>query len=358
MPLLPRRALFFLNVLTLTPALLAMAAPYVPASQWWAPSVAALAYPWTLAPLLLWGAFWLRTHRKYGFIHLGLLALNYGLLGHHIQFNGPAEVRQTDVRLLTLNAQNFGALAPNRKMLLARLEDERPDIFCVQEYAEQLRGSQTPTSRLIAEEFGLKEYRFLPYQPGGRFGLAVFSRFPVVRSGLVGGAGRAMYADLALYDDTLRVYNLHLESYKLRSQTRYGLGLSQPPEGVRVKSKRLSPRESWAVARGLLKVWRRQETGVAAFRRHLGRCKHRAVVCGDLNHPPGTHIYRQVRAGGDSAFGERGSGMPKTYGAGLFSFRIDHVFLHGMKARDYRLVDTRPHSDHKAVAVRLAFPFH
>src|SRR5882762_344054 len=56
---------------------------------------------------------------------------------------------------------------------------------------------------------------------GDHLGLFIFSRYPIVRSGTMEFAfnsyNRMMWADLAIGKDTLRVINVHLMSYELRS---------------------------------------------------------------------------------------------------------------------------------------------
>src|SRR5690606_25860510 len=57
---------------------------------------------------------------------------------------------------------------------------------------------------------------------GGQFGLAIFSKYPIVNKGSIKfGAltqNHGMFADLKMGEDTVRVYNFHLQSMSIEEK--------------------------------------------------------------------------------------------------------------------------------------------
>ena len=86
---------------------------------------------------------------------------------------------------------------------------EDPDIICLQEY------SSSTAPALIKYP-----YRYLKTAAAfGNNGVGIFSKFPLLRTGQIdfeNSSNGGVYADIRYRKDTLRVYNLHLESFQLQ----------------------------------------------------------------------------------------------------------------------------------------------
>jgi len=51
-----------------------------------------------------------------------------------------------------------------------------------------------------------------------KYGQAIFSKFPIVKSGSIefpNTANNAIYADIVKGSDTIRIYNVHLQSLRI-----------------------------------------------------------------------------------------------------------------------------------------------
>ncbi len=92
------------------------------------------------------------------------------------------------------------------------IDANNPDIICLQEF-----------SRIYKIPLIVKNYpyyfikyrnRFTNYSP-----LTIFSKYPIIGKGsldFTNTGNNSIYVDLALPKDTLRVYNIHLQSLKVR----------------------------------------------------------------------------------------------------------------------------------------------
>lgn len=361
-----RRLLFGLNLLLLLPLILAMLAPWVNADQWWLPTVLSLAYPWWLVLPLLLGIGWLPFSRRYALFNLLLLALNYPVWTASWQSNSPSPPDDRDVRVVSYNADAFGYRHERVDELVRLLKPLDPQVLCLQEFRDALDGDHEALP-VLEKELKYKHHAFVELVPESGFGLMVFSRFPIVSHGRVDtdtltGNGM-MYADLLLYGDTMRVYNLHLLSYRFSVGQRHVLGYGKlkghSSSRQRKSSWTPSVRSLWQVVKIMLSAWTVHIHQTEDLLKHVRNNRKPTLICADLNNPPYTWVYRKVRGDNLDLFMERGSGFGRTWGHGLLSFRIDHMFCNGrLSPREFRALPRDGLSDHSPLYARLRFDFH
>ncbi len=363
---LGRRLLFGLNVLLLLPLLIAMLAPWVHADRWWLPTVLALFYPWWLVLPLLGFLAWLAFSRRYALFNLLVLALNYPAWVNSWQSNRAAPPDGRDIRVVSYNADAFGYRHERLEAAVERLKPLQPDIVCLQEFRDGLDGSYRALP-YVKRELACPHHAFVELVPHSGFGLMVFSRFPIAAWGRVDpdsltGNG-LMYADLLLYGDTLRVYNLHLLSYRFSVGQRHvlGYGSLQGQSSTRRRKSSFTPsvRSLWQVIKIMLNAWSVHIAQTHALLRHSQSNSKPTLICADLNNPPYTWVYRMVKGEYSDLFVERGSGLGRTWGHGLLAFRIDHMFSsRRLEPREFRILPREGLSDHSPLFARLRFDFH
>ena len=117
-------------------------------------------------------------------------------------------VMSYNVRLLNLFKWIPREDVPND--ILSFVNEKNPDILCVQEYS---------TSASAKVDFKLYPYRAI-FMKGNliKTGNAIFSKFPIVNEGEITfpkSNNTAIFADVKIGKDIVRVYNLHFESIKI-----------------------------------------------------------------------------------------------------------------------------------------------
>jgi len=95
--------------------------------------------------------------------------------------------------------------------ILDFIKTEAPDILSVQEYH--------PHKNIDLSFF---KYKFEKLSGSKtKYGQAIFSKFPIINSGSIefpDTANNAIYADVVKGKDTLRIYNIHLESMRIETK--------------------------------------------------------------------------------------------------------------------------------------------
>jgi endonuclease/exonuclease/phosphatase family metal-dependent hydrolase len=395
----------FINVLTCIPLLLAMLAWYIPPSWWVLPPLCAVATKQLLLIPVVWAVFWAFVSFRFLVFNLAFLILNYTNISATFQYHTPRFRSNKDIKVISINVDAFEYKSQKLYKTIAYLKEKDPDVICMQEFRDHLDQGDVRSIAYIKKELGLKNYAFIELMPTKNFGLAIFSKFPILDGGNITEVGSevtngVMYADIKMFGRTVRFYNLHLESYnferhipklykksKKRAKAKKNLRTTEQslvalpvahtsidtrssarPKAITTQEPALPQPKTfrdrltgiWDRLRVMAMIWPRQEEQVAAYRRHQERCVFPIITCGDLNNPPYNYLYKEVKGKLQDCFMVRGNGTGTTKTDFSFDFRIDYVFSDTrLQVIDFKTLPTnQPPFDitgHAALYARLRF---
>jgi len=203
------------------------------------------------------------------------------------------------------------------------------DVICFQEFASN-----------EAPKFKNYPYQiFKPYIEDGKIGSCIVSKYPLIKSKSISfkeSLNGGMQTDLIWEKDTLRLYNLHFESFRLdRKDT---LITSNYSEKIRTK---------------LQTVFDIQYQQVIKFNSLSESNIYPEIICTDLNNNAFSKAYREIQKSRVDAFLEKGTGFGATYHFSFIPMRIDFIFA----SPELKIIDFETHavklSDHKPISVRL-----
>ncbi len=332
-----RTILLALNILFALMLSLAFLSPRISPDKNIIPAFLGLAYPVLLYINVFFIVVWFFFRKSTALISLLAILSGFSLLPRYFQYNSSRTLNPEETETFTIvsyNIQSFRTFYNHQSLsyldsLTEFLTELKPDILCFQEYYNDLEMEQDITSKMKTS-LGLKySYvnarltRFDRYQ----FGLAVFSRFPLISSGRLLNANYkdelyttnyATYSDILIYQDTFRLYNVHLESIKISGDDKWleSLDMGSPRE-ISKESKKLFSKLKEAF------IFRANQ--IKPIREHINNSPHPVIICGDFNDTPASWAYQQMSQGLQDAFMEGGSGTGKTYNGKYPSFRIDYI---------------------------------
>ena len=345
--------------------LLAIACQQVRASVFWPVVFGALTTPVALALTALLALYWLRRNWRVAVLPLLALVLTWphvqrGLPLHvssarasesRTESLGGGEVLRSaffvpaatsEVSLISSNVRIFNVYPQLRDLDLASskhfirwLASSPADVLCLQEFYNEPHGSHDDGQVFRTADYlgpGSGRHAFvsksLTNGIGAEFGMAIFSRFPIVRRGTIPfghlSQNHAMWADVARpatrtghsRPDTIRIFNLHLQSMsmadadiKAATESRAGLRQKAPDLLRRLRN--------GAVARGA------QIDTVLA---RVARSPYPVLLAGDLNDLPYSYAYDQLADHLQNAWATTGTGIGATYNGHLPGLRIDQQF--------------------------------
>jgi|GEM_PF-123978 len=357
--------------------LVAIACQQIPASVFWPALFGALTVPLALLGTAALALYWLRRNWRVALLPLLALLLCWphvqrGLALHPLGL-GQASVQQElklvsppvaplpplqseffspgtrqDVLMLSANVRIFNVYAQLRDPNFASsqnairwLANSPADVLCLQEFYHEPKGSRENGTVFRAVDYlgrDSKRHAFVSktlFNGIGEFGLAIFSRYPIVRRGTV-SFGRltqnhAMWADLARPHDTIRVINLHLQSMSLDENDIVAAAGSRA--GFQRKGRGLLRRfRNGAVARA---------TQVDTVLARVARSPYPVLLAGDLNDLPYSYTYDQLADHLQNAWASTGFGIGSTYNGKLPLLRIDQQFA----SKDWKVLGCRVHRE-------------
>ena len=271
--------------------------------------------------------YWALNRKKQ--MRLSLVVLFFGYLTQDSFFKifGSNEwSKEDEIKVMTFNANGFNGLKWSKnpvsdKEIVAFIKAQEPDILCFQEH-----------HRGLNRQFENFPYRYqTPYVPM-KSTQAIFSKFPIISNGPLDfhdTANDAIYVDVLVENDTIRVYNVHLQSFKVRA----GSFKREAPDRLFGRMNR---------------SFRKQQQQANLVKDHASKVSYSKIICGDFNNTQFSSVYHTIKGDMKDSFQEKGFGLGSTYDFKFLPFRIDYILadpeLEIMSHKNFnvRMSDHRP----------------
>jgi len=329
-----KRLLFGINSLSVVALIFAYVSPYIPPATTWFFSIFGLGYPFILILNICFFFFWLAFRPKYAMLPALAIMLGFTPLQKAIGFNKSNDDSEA-IRIMTYNIGktrvDFHKKGKEKKIELFRkfIQKEQPDIICIQER--------------LPRHLNIYKKIFTGYalHPDSDIGTAIYSKYPIIRSGNIPfntKSHNATWADVKIKDQVLRIYSLHLSSNRVTN-------LTDDIKQIFDESKYiLSKYNEHAIVR------KKQLDKVLA---HAEKSPHPVVINGDFNDVPQSYIYNMVANRYKDAFRTGGRGLMQTYIGRFLGLRIDFTFVDKkIDVRSHGIIKTQL-SDHYPVVTAL-----
>ncbi len=327
------RSLFWLNMISALFLGLSYVSPFISPQDFWPFAFIGLAYYYLLLVNLGFMLLWLFLRRRNALVSLITILLGWNHLGHLVRLNfnsSPAEtgtikVLSWNVRLFDL--YNWSKNKQTRNKIFAFLKNEKADILCLQEFYESPEHFPVLDTLRSLQQAGHVHTAYTLEKQGQYFGIATFSVYPIVNKGFIDFNERTnnscIYTDILKEKDTIRIYNLHLQSNTLNQEDIDFLEHLGKDEVNEIEG---SGKIFEKLKQGFIK--RAAQAEIVAD--HISRSPYPVIVCGDMNDSPFSYTYSTVSSGLTDCFESCGSGVGRTYNGKFPSFRIDYI-LHSEK---------------------------
>ncbi|MCK5134598.1 MAG: endonuclease/exonuclease/phosphatase family protein [Bacteroidales bacterium] len=360
------RIILIFNVLAGAGLLLAYLAPLVNPSRIILPALFGLAYPYLLMGNLVFLCYWMIRLKKEVLISLIVILLGWNHLNNLL----PLNFKESKIPETVSPARRFKVLSYNvrgfdiyqwthepqvKKEIFGFIEHQEPDILCFQEYYTSTRIGETHAD-LSKQLKTLPEsavYYTADHTNSNGFGIATFSRYPIIKKSRIpfnsiGNA--AMYTDILFRTDTIRIFNIHLQSIKFRE------GNYAFMDTLRLKYTNEQMREIRDIGSHLKTAFTLRAEQADMISNYIKDSPHPVVVLGDFNDTPQSYAYRRIRKGMQDAFRRAGRGFGNTYAGELPSFRIDYIlYSYPIVSYQFQRIKT-DFSDHFPITTWLYLP--
>ena len=312
--------------------------PYVPPKSFPLLSIMSLAVPLLLFAHVLFIIYWLLSGIKKQFL-LSFLSIlvAIGLSFFPYKFNAREVVSGSSFGVMNFNVRLFNKYEwitsdkiPDE--ISDFIKKEAPEIVTLQEYANN-------------NDFSISyPYQYKKLNRGKKgTGLAIFSKFRIVNQGSLdfeNSNNNAIFIDILRSDDTIRVYNVHLESFGIKPDS-VDLNLDE------TRSRKLIYR--------LKNSFTKQQDQVEKFLEHRKTCHYKTIISGDFNNTAFSWAYRKLKGDLNDSFIEAGQGFGKTYPFNNYPLRIDFILSDKkFKVNQHKNFEIKL-SDHEPVMARFSY---
>ncbi|MEM6725045.1 MAG: endonuclease/exonuclease/phosphatase family protein, partial [Bacteroidota bacterium] len=175
----------------------------------------------------------------------------------------------------------------------------------------------------------------------------ILSKFPILSRGGVDFqvyTNGTAFADVQVGDQTVRIYNTHLQSIKFDDEDYENLeaGSTESPGMIRI-------------ARKLKRAAVTRSKQVHQLQEHMAQSPHPTILVGDFNESPSNYAYSRLSKGKRDAYLSKSFQKPGTYAGPIPGLRIDFLLVdRSMKTSNYHVIRNRM-SDHFPVRCEVWF---
>ncbi len=343
-------------------------AAYVSPSKIWWLALFGLGFTPLFLLNLFFLIYWALQRRRRTQIVLAVIILSLIRLPSMYRFGSSAEIESTTPKSDTLKVMSFNVRLFNlynwfhntetRNMIFKFLKEESPDVICFQEFYssdKKLAGYRNDdTLRKLLKAYSHIEYT-LTLRNTDHWGIATYSKYPIIRKKSVHfqerGGNIFIYSDIVKGNDTIRVFNTHLESIRFKWEDYKfieNLGNDEVQQDELEGGKKIMQR--------LKRAYQKRADQVVVLHDTVHSSPYPVILCGDFNDTPASYTYSIMSDDLHDAYKISGTGTGTTYAGPFPNFRIDYIF-HDKRLKSYNYQTHHAElSDHYAISCTVILP--
>ena len=328
------KSVLWLHYFVILSLLLAIAAKSISPLIFWIPAFFGLAFPFLFILNTLFIVYWMLQFKPAVVFGIVALFASIPTAYRYLQFSLPAkdthtkQLKITSFNSMLFDLYNWKKNKENRSRILTGLSEINPDILCLQEfYTSEEPGDYNNTDtikHIFKTDYFHSEYT-VTLRKQDHWGIATFSKYPIINQGKIVFDTKSnnicIYSDIVINKDTLRVYNIHLQSISFSKDDNKFLD-----DVISEKNAENEVEKSKNILRRLKRAFLMRARQVEMISLHIKTCRYKTIVCGDFNDTAASFAYQRLSKNLNDAFIQRGLGFGRTYAGKWPQFRIDYIF--------------------------------
>ncbi len=302
--------IFLVNSILAVLFLISLVIPYIKPSIFPYFSIFSLFSPLIILLNILFIFYWIAKLKKQFLLSVLILLIGYNSVLTFINFsNNSSYMTENKVSIISYNVRLFNLynwIDENdiEYQINSFLVDKSPDIICLQEY----RGNIIDLPNY--------PYRFEFLRGNNiKYGQVIFSKFPILNKGSVdfsSMSNNAIFVDLKIHNDTIRFYNVHLQSFALENE----IDLST-----------MNTIQNKEIVTNLSNTFITQQRQVDVLRNSIDNSPYKNILSGDFNNTAFSYTYKNLINGFKDSFMLKGNGLGITFNYNFIPLRIDFILV-------------------------------
>ena len=343
------KILLFVNAFFAVTLLISYLAVHISPGDFALPAFFGLGYPYLLLVNIVLVIIWAMMLRFEAFISVVVIAIGFTHFSNYIKLIKPSSNKANTFKVISYNVRLFNYFenktsSNSEKKIIEFLKAQKPDILCVQEFFGL--GNPDDKEAAFKEALGGNYYSHIKVLGRGKnrfYGIATFSKYQILKKGEIihpASSSLSIYTDVLIGKDTFRIYNNHLQSFRLQKMERSFIEEMTLPEN----------KETMNEVKGLYVSLKdgfiRRALQSQVVKDHINRSPFPVIVAGDFNDTPVSYSYRKIRKGLKDSFVNSGYGAGFTYRGNYPPNRIDYILYDNTLINSYFEIIRLKYSDH------------
>ena len=368
-----KKTLIAINAIAGISMLLLYTLPYSNQDYFWMLNIIAISFPLLLLVQCFFLVWWLIVKPRLALIPVIFLVLSYKLIFAVVGIQSSAaeeKVKNSSYKLLSWNVHMFNFFENGGKpeaTMIQKVKAANTDVFCVQELVFSLDSSSTFTFEKIKKQlgypygvaandrsFGVHTNIRTAKEKYHPFCIGILSKHPILQWKKVQSIPEYnhtfLWADILLREDTVRVFNIHLQSmYLAKEDYKFIEQIDrQDVDGVSNHGKNIIKKIKNANYLRAIQI--------LDVKKAILESPHPVMLAGDFNDVPNSYAYQQINRLLQDAFLQKGNGIGRTFLKIFPTLRIDYIFF----PEQFQIHDYISHpwgmSDHNAIEASFSIP--
>ena len=302
--------IFLINSILAVLFLISLVIPYIKPSIFPYFSILSLFSPLIILLNILFIFYWIAKLKKQFLLSALILLIGCKSVLGFVNFsNNSSYMTENKISIISYNVRLFNLynwIDENdiEDQINSFLVDKSPDIICLQEY----RGNIIDLPNY--------PYRFEFLRGNNiKYGQVIFSKFPILNKGSVdfsSMSNNAIFVDLKIHNDTIRFYNVHLQSFALENE----IDLST-----------MNTIQNKEIITNLSNTFITQQRQVDVLRNSIDNSPYKNILSGDFNNTAFSYTYKNLLNGFKDSFMLKGNGLGITFNYNFIPLRIDFILV-------------------------------
>lgn len=336
--------MFFFNIVLTVLTFLAYVLPFLAPKLFPFLSVLTLIMPLFLILNALFFIYWAFQFKKQIFLSGLVLLIGITFINKFYKFSATnLPESENDFKVMSYNVRLFNLFewidvndVPEK--IQDFINSQNPDILCIQEFSSS---SEKIDLRVYKHKYLLKSGNKI------KTAQAIFSKFPIIHKGDIlfpNSNNNAIFVDIKKGNDTIRLYNIHLESLKISPD------VSEINDDVN----EIDQSKTEKIVKQISSAFEAQQIQSDLIKSHKASCKFPIIICGDMNNSAYSYVYRSIRGTLNDTFEEAGQYFGQTFNFKYYPARIDYIFADKkIKVKSFTNFSDFKFSDHTPIISRL-----
>ncbi len=323
--------MLWVNYAAIVALLLSVIAKYISPQLFWLLAFFGLAFPFIVLFNFLFVVYWMLIGKRTAVFTIIALAIALPTCYRFLQFSVPTKkavkLKVTSYNSMLFDLYNWTKNKDSRNLILTSLAEINSDILCLQEFynSEEVgdfHNSDT-LKRLLRLKYSHVEYT-TTLRTTDHWGIALFSKYPIINKGKIlfntTSNNLCIYSDILVGKDTIRVYNIHLQSISFSKSDAKFL-----KDVVSAEDAKDEMENGKSILRRIKRAFIKRAEQVQMIQQSMETCRYPIILCGDFNDTPASYAYEQLSKKLNDSFIEKGKGFGRTYAGSWPQFRIDYI---------------------------------